>query len=87
MGRVFAHNGELRKDARRWFDLVAQLVADRGEPLVAQAQRECFDHVIAFKRSGRADVDEALQFVLRKSPDSLGTGQGRADSPSSHAAQ
>jgi hypothetical protein len=39
------------------------------------------------ERSGRASVDGALLLGPQTSPDSLGAGHGRADSPSGHAAR
>ena len=57
------------------------------ERFVGSARRECFDHVIVFNEAGARKLMTLYRFVLRKSADSLGAGQGRADSPSGHAAR
>jgi hypothetical protein len=55
-----------------------------AERVIGSIRREGLDHVIVLNQ---AHLRRILTIYIRKSADSLGAGQGRADSPSRHAAR
>jgi len=57
------------------------------ERFVGSARRECFDHVIAFNEAGVRTLMTRYGSYYERARTHLALGQGRTESPSSHAAR